>query len=259
MEQAMALYVGATGDLRGLDYIHDAYLHDQALVYGASATGLRQERQLGPAYCDRIRGNYESGHDGLSAQSLTGLCRVISEVIDHYVAAQQSVELAAQRDLLDEEFARRLAEVAEALDAGTMEISDVPAAMGAPVDPIPAPLGVDCTSTGWGMVRFTNGGATWTGTYADGYNLKDRDASDVAETGTLSFRFDWATRTGTGSWGQPSIAREGTFPEATVSERDGRVEIAFVYDVTARGDQSLVSAPLSDVGQSGRGTITCPQ
>ena len=70
MQRIMAAYVASARDPRGLDYITDPFIHDGALTNAAFAIGYGQDRELGTAYCDRLRGGYGRNHQDGSVETM---------------------------------------------------------------------------------------------------------------------------------------------------------------------------------------------
>lgn len=121
MQIYMGAYVAAARDLRGLDYIEDPFMHDMSLANAAFAVGYGQDRELGTAYCGRMKGNYGPRHQDISAETVAGLCRFVSAMSDSLLAREQSTEMGRFR----EETMAELETLLTGLASGELDIGDV--------------------------------------------------------------------------------------------------------------------------------------
>ncbi|KUF10725.1 hypothetical protein [Pseudoponticoccus marisrubri] len=110
----------------------------------------------------------------------------------------------------------------------------------------------NCSSSS-GKVQLTGGGSYWSGTYSNGYDLKD--GTDPG--GTLSFSYNVSDDSFSGEWAQPSVGREGVFYDISVGDDGKTLAISYKYEVTVRGDQSKVRGSMTREGYRSHDTITC--
>jgi len=159
-DMALATYAMSEADPSVLELIEDNRRHDLGMAAVVPSIAIGRGERVDPAYCNRLRGGYESSDEGLGAEGTRELCEATVAFSNRAAAMREVAETEAEREAVGE----MIAELSAAVERGEIELGDIIA------------LGGDQPPTGCASIPgvwswFVNGDVTF---HADGTQEQGR-------------------------------------------------------------------------------------